>query len=215
MISHCSQMDDENMTYDVSEENGSIICRRLYVLMCLSFFFLLRLHFTIPSTFINDLFLSRWNLFLSLFTSRKKIKFVVFISESSHVENWKSLILSLLVWTRILWRNHCWSSDSGSWIWFFEKFAGEKRINDMYNKAKNNCYFFVLFGWMILFVAISNTCKRHIKVTVFFVDFIFFDRVQRNLIVWGLLKVIRRSDLLKIFVNVISIICKMVVRKNA
>ena len=32
-------MDDENMTYDVSEENGSIICRRLYVLMRLSFFY--------------------------------------------------------------------------------------------------------------------------------------------------------------------------------
>ena len=42
MISHRSQMDDENMTHDVSEENKSIVCRRLYVIMRLRFYFLLR-----------------------------------------------------------------------------------------------------------------------------------------------------------------------------
>ena len=71
MISQLSQMDDENMTYDVSEENKSIVWRRLYVIMRLSFF-LLRPYFTIPSSFMNDLLLSSWNLFLSTFTSRKK-----------------------------------------------------------------------------------------------------------------------------------------------
>ena len=57
MISHRSQMDDENMTCDVSEENKSIVCRRLYVMLRLPFFFSDH-YFTIPSTFINDLFLS-------------------------------------------------------------------------------------------------------------------------------------------------------------
>ena len=42
-------------------------------------------------------------------------------------------------------------------MFFFAKFAGEKRINDIQNGVKNNCYFLVLFNWKIFFVTISNT----------------------------------------------------------
>ena len=133
MISHRSEKDDENMTYDVSEENKSIIWRRLYVIMRL-FCFLLWSYFTIPSSFMNDLFLYSWKFILTISTSRKKIN-LLFLKETR---------------TELKITNYITSSLNTNIMTKFEKFTIEKRIKDIQNEAKSNCYFFDVLDWMIL-----------------------------------------------------------------
>ena len=67
---------------------------------------LLRWYIPISTTFMKDLFLSDYNLNSPKFKSNKKVKNLIRLTTSlrTYAQNWKSLLLSFLVWILLLWR---------------------------------------------------------------------------------------------------------------
>ena len=118
-----------------------------YTWCCACPFLMLRTYFTISSTFINDVFFFpigicfcqhlrrvkklNWVFFLKRVVARTELKIVNFIT--SCLNTCDEIMVEVLILDMV---------DMLSTIFN--------------NEAKNNCYFFVSFVWMILFVVISK-----------------------------------------------------------